>query len=81
MKSNKKKELCWTFTWYKSPMHVALHWLQNVIFLFRHVGEAGTVEHTAKSSLLEAEKALALMRTVINGENNVAEQLSGLRTQ
>ncbi|XP_053089765.1 laminin subunit gamma-2 [Pangasianodon hypophthalmus] len=47
----------------------------------KHVGEAATVEQTAKSSLLEAEKALALMRTVISGENKVTEQLNGLRTQ
>lgn len=45
------------------------------------MGEAATVERTAKSSLLEAEKALALMRTVISGENKVTEQLNGLRTQ
>ncbi|XP_017326854.2 laminin subunit gamma-2 [Ictalurus punctatus] len=47
----------------------------------KHMGEAATVERTAKSSLLEAEKALALMRTVISGENKVTEQLNGLRTQ
>ncbi|XP_060786974.1 laminin subunit gamma-2 [Neoarius graeffei] len=46
-----------------------------------HTGEAAKVEQTAKRSLLEAENALALMRTVINGENKVTEQLNGLRTQ
>ncbi|KAI5103910.1 laminin subunit gamma-2 [Silurus meridionalis] len=47
----------------------------------KHMGEAATVEKTAKNSLLEAEKALALMRTVISGENKVGEQLDGLRTR
>ncbi|KAG7329883.1 hypothetical protein KOW79_006105 [Hemibagrus wyckioides] len=47
----------------------------------KHTGEAAVVEKTAKSSLLEAEKALALMRTVISGENKVTEQLNGLRSQ
>lgn len=39
------------------------------------------MEQIAKGSLLEAEKGLALMSTVINGENKVTEQLNGLRTQ
>ncbi|KAK2860991.1 hypothetical protein Q7C36_005157 [Tachysurus vachellii] len=47
----------------------------------KHTGEAASVEETAKNSLLEAEKALALMRTVISGENKVTEQINGLRSQ
>ncbi|KAF5900958.1 laminin subunit gamma-2-like, partial [Clarias magur] len=47
----------------------------------KHIGQAATVEQTARSSLLESENALALMRTVISGENKVREQLNGLRTQ
>lgn len=39
------------------------------------------MDQTAKSSLLEAEKALALIRSVISGENKVTEQLNGLRNQ
>ncbi|TSO57285.1 Laminin subunit gamma-2 [Bagarius yarrelli] len=47
----------------------------------KHMGEAAAVEEIAKSSLLEAEKALALMRTVISGENQITEQLNGLKTK
>lgn len=50
-------------------------------FANQHTENAGKVEQTAKSSLLEAEKALTLMNSVITGENKVKENVDDLSSQ
>ncbi|XP_072544361.1 laminin subunit gamma-2 [Salminus brasiliensis] len=47
----------------------------------QHQSEAATVERTANNSLLEAEKALALVSGIVNGENKVKEQINSLKKQ
>ncbi|XP_066537754.1 laminin subunit gamma-2 [Hoplias malabaricus] len=47
----------------------------------QHQTEAATVEKTAHSSLSEAEKALALVGKIVNGENKVKQQIKGLKNQ
>ncbi|XP_015210519.2 laminin subunit gamma-2 isoform X1 [Lepisosteus oculatus] len=46
-----------------------------------HKDEANKIEQTAKSSLLDVDRALSLMRNVINGENKVTEVIGDLRAQ
>ncbi|XP_062849101.1 laminin subunit gamma-2 [Trichomycterus rosablanca] len=46
----------------------------------KHTEEAGTVDRTAKGALSEAEKASALMRSVISGENKVQELVNDLKS-
>uniref|UniRef100_A0A674BNH1 Laminin subunit gamma 1 n=1 Tax=Salmo trutta TaxID=8032 RepID=A0A674BNH1_SALTR len=47
----------------------------------KHQSKAGTVEKTANSALAESEKSLALMRTVMTGENKIRELISDLKTK
>ncbi|KAJ8274538.1 hypothetical protein COCON_G00091630 [Conger conger] len=46
-----------------------------------HQGEAKQVEGFANTALKEAEKALALMRSAITGENKVTELINDLKTK
>uniref|UniRef100_A0A4W4EDL9 Laminin subunit gamma 2 n=1 Tax=Electrophorus electricus TaxID=8005 RepID=A0A4W4EDL9_ELEEL len=47
----------------------------------KHQGEAAAVELTARNAVLQAENALARMRSVVTGENQVREQLNDLKSQ
>uniref|UniRef100_A0A673J6E4 Laminin subunit gamma-2-like n=1 Tax=Sinocyclocheilus rhinocerous TaxID=307959 RepID=A0A673J6E4_9TELE len=58
-----------------------LNFLTEGCFLARHQGEAVTVETIAADSLAESEKALDLIRGVINRENNVKDELRDLKRQ
>ncbi|XP_035655955.1 laminin subunit gamma-2-like [Oncorhynchus keta] len=47
----------------------------------KHQSKAATVEKTANSALAESEKSLALMRTVMTGENKIRELIGDLKTK
>ncbi|XP_066548069.1 laminin subunit gamma-2 [Amia ocellicauda] len=47
----------------------------------KHREDAATIEQLAKGSLSDADKALTLMRSVINGENTVTGVIGDLRTR
>lgn len=47
----------------------------------QHQGEAVTVEQTANNALSEANKALALVSGIVDGENKVKEQINTLNNQ
>ncbi|CAB1326185.1 unnamed protein product [Coregonus sp. 'balchen'] len=47
----------------------------------KHQSKAGTVEKAANSALAESEKSLALMRSVMTGENKIRELISDLKTK
>jgi len=51
----------------------------TAVFLSRHQGEAVTVETIAANSLTQSEKALDLIRGVINRENKVKDQVKDLK--
>lgn len=53
----------------------------DCFFLARHQGEAVTVETIAANSLAESEKALELIRGVINRENTVKDKVKDLKRQ
>uniref|UniRef100_A0A8C2ETD6 Laminin, gamma 2 n=1 Tax=Cyprinus carpio TaxID=7962 RepID=A0A8C2ETD6_CYPCA len=55
--------------------------VQRAADLAKHQGEAVTVETIAANSLAESEKAIDLIRDVINRENNVKGELRDLKRQ
>uniref|UniRef100_A0A8C1ZXJ0 Laminin, gamma 2 n=1 Tax=Cyprinus carpio TaxID=7962 RepID=A0A8C1ZXJ0_CYPCA len=55
--------------------------VQRAADLAKHQGEAVTVETIAANSLAESEKAIDLIRGVINRENNVKGELRDLKRQ